>query len=239
MSRIHKLLKFNMKKFTFIFFLSITTNSFGLTLPKTAKSPTEFIPPGYVVFEEIRGDLNKDGLEDSVFIIKGTNKSKIVIDKFAGELDRNRRGIIIVFGGKNQYQLILENRECFSSENEDGGFYFPPDLRIYIKNGVLRLHYLHGRYGFWIYKFRYQNSDFELIGYDRSCARGPVVEVTTSINFLTKKMLIKKNINQDAESGEEQFAETWYKFRLPKLLLLRKIHDFDRFSIESHIEIIN
>lgn len=239
MFRTHRLLIFNMKKLAFIFLISFTTNSFGFALPKTAKSPTEFIPAGHVVFKEIRGDLNKDGLEDYVFVIKGTNKDEIVIDNFGREVDRNRRGIIIVFGGENQYELILENRKCFSSENEDGGVYFPPELGVFIEKGVLRFHYFGGRYGFQSYKFRYQNSDFELIGYDSSSNHGPVVNRTTSINFLTKKMQIKENINQDAKSGEEQFAETWSKFRLPKMLSLGKINDLDSFDITSHIEIIN
>ena len=34
-----------------------------------------FLPKGYVVFEKINGDLNKDGIEDCVLIIKGTDKS--------------------------------------------------------------------------------------------------------------------------------------------------------------------
>jgi hypothetical protein len=59
------------------------------------QDPSYFLPKGYVIFENIKGDLNKDGIEDCVLIIKGTDKSKIVIDEYQGELDRNRRGIIV------------------------------------------------------------------------------------------------------------------------------------------------
>lgn len=34
------------------------------------RNPTDFLPKGFVVFEKINGDLNKDGIEDYVFIIK-------------------------------------------------------------------------------------------------------------------------------------------------------------------------
>lgn len=56
------------------------------------KNPSDFVPKGYVInkyeggisaegWDEIRGDLNKDGLEDAVLIIKGTDKSKIIQDE--------------------------------------------------------------------------------------------------------------------------------------------------------------
>ena len=79
--------------------------------------------------------------------------------------------------------------------------YFAPELNVSINKGNLIVHYAHGRYGYWTYSFRYQNSDFELIGYDSSQDHGPVVERSVSINLMTKKMLIRENINQDAEGG--------------------------------------
>ncbi|GHU45267.1 hypothetical protein AGMMS50289_16060 [Betaproteobacteria bacterium] len=74
--------------------------------------------------------MNKDNQEDYVLIIKGTDKINFVNDERRGQLDRNRRGIIIAFKNQNQYELALENRDCFSSENEDGGVYYPPELLI-------------------------------------------------------------------------------------------------------------
>jgi hypothetical protein len=228
-----------MKKTAFIIFLAIVTNAFGQSTPKTAKSPTEFVPAGYVVFNVIQGDLNKDNQTDYVFIIKGTSKDGFVNDEFRGLLDRNRRGIIIAFKNQNQYELVLENRDCFSSENEDGGVYFAPDLDVSISKGNLHVHYAHGRYGYWAYNFRYQNSDFELIGYDRSENRGPVVEYSDSINFVTKKMRTRKNINQDAEGDDEIFKETWEKFTLPKPIKLREIADFDEFDVKNLLGPVN
>lgn len=46
-----------MKKLVFIIFLAIGTNAFGQSKAKIAKYPTEFVPAGYAVFEEIQGDL--------------------------------------------------------------------------------------------------------------------------------------------------------------------------------------
>ena len=71
--------------------------------------------------QEVQGDLNKDDQTDHVFVIKGTDEAMVIQHEYLGELDRNRRGIIIVFGEGERYRLVLDNRDCFSSENEDGG----------------------------------------------------------------------------------------------------------------------
>ena len=104
---------------------------------------------------------------------------------------------------------------------------------IFIEKGNLRIHYFHGRYGFWAYRFRYQNSDFDLIGYDSSQNRGPVVERSVSINLATNKMRIRENINQNAEGGDEKFKDTWKKFTLSKSIKLREITDFDGLEIQK------
>ena len=222
-----------MKKLVFIIFLVIGANAFGQSTPRTKKSPTEFIPAGYAVSEKTQGDLNKDNQADYDFIIKDSNRANFLKNRFGEEVDRNRRGIIIVFKKNSQYELVLENRDCFSSENEDGGVYFAPDLMVSISKGNLLIHYAHGRYGYWAYNFRYQNSDFELIGYESSQNRGPLVERSTSINLMTRKMLIRENINQDAEAGDEKFKDTWKKFTLSKSIKLREIGNFDDFDVIS------
>lgn len=227
-----------MKKPVLIIFLAIGTNAFGQSNAKTAKSPTEFVPAGYVVFEEIEGDLNRDNQADYVFIIKGTDRDNVVKDEYRGEVDRNRRGIISAFKGPAGYEHVLENRDCFSSENEDGGVYFAPELDVAISKGNLRVHYAHGRYGYRTYSFRYQNSDFELIGYDDSQNRGPVVERSVSINLLTKKMRIRENLNENAEGGDEKFRESWKKFTLSKPIRLREIADFDELEVESLVGLL-
>jgi len=190
----------------------------------------DFIPDGYVLFEKVFGDLNKDKQEDCILVIKGTNKNSIVLNEYGEMADRNRRGIIILFKNKKGYQKATENINCFSSENEDGGIYFPPDLYIGVERGNLSIHYGHGRYGFWRYTFRYQESDFKLIGYDESNG-GAVINSELSINFLTKKKVIKENINENAIGGDEVFKESWSKIEINKLLSLLEIKDFDDFDM--------
>ncbi|MFV8332131.1 hypothetical protein [Flavobacterium sp. GSP14] len=126
--------------------------------------------------------------------------------------------------------MASKNYGCFSSENEDGGVYFPPELSVEIKKGNLCVHYAHGRYGFWKYTFRFKNSDFDLIGYDESNG-GVVIESETSINFLTKKKLEKVNVNKNVEGGDEVFKQVWKNISINKLIKLSEIIDFDEFEI--------
>lgn len=197
------------------------------------KRPEDFIPKGYVPFDTITGDFNKDGLEDYILIIKGTDKSKVITDEYRGKLDRNRRGIIALINKNDGYELAVKNYDCFSSENEEGGVYYAPELDLEIKNGKLYIAYRHGRYGYWEYTFRYQNNDFELIGYDASSNRGPVTLTETSINFLTRKKIVNQNTNDDADVGEEVFEKTETKLSPNKLLRLSDISDFDELDVSG------
>ena len=201
---------------------------------------TDFIPKGYKLFEKISGDLNKDGIEDCVLIIKATRKDGFERDYEGKLIDRNRRGIIVLFSEEKGYKVAVKNYNCFSSENEDGGNYFSPELWVEERKGNLYLRYCHGRYGYWEYCFRYQNSDFMLIGYEVSHDRGPVVLFKTSINFLTGIVYDDENINADkfdADSDDdseidEVFKRTVVKLKKKPLMKLSEIEDFDELRFE-------
>lgn len=216
--------------------LTLTTLLFLIVTKSFAqnKTPEEFIPEGYVLFEKSFGDLNSDGVEDCILLIKKIDSANIVQDEYRGELDRNRRGIILLLKNKDTYTVAVKNYDCFSSENEDGGVYYAPELSVYANKSKLYVEYAHGRYGFWKYTFRYQNSDFELIGYDASSNYGPVINTETSINFSTKKKLTRKNTNEEADSGEEVFKETWSKVEIEALQKLSEIKDFDELSVHDY-----
>lgn len=171
-----------------------------------------------------------------ILIIKGTDKNNIVTNQFGKKVDRNRRGLIILFKEQGNFQVAAINYDCFSSENEDGGIYFPPELWIEVEKGNLIIHYGHGRYGFWEYIFRFQNSSFKLIGYNSSDNYGPIIIKETSINFLTKKKLIRENVglSQNAHKNSENFKETWVEIEIGELLSLSEIKDFDELDMLSY-----
>lgn len=199
-----------------------------LKLRKDKVTYKAYIPAKYQLFETIEGDLNKDGLKDVVLIVKATDPKAFVQDEYRGQLDRNRRGVIVLLNQKGTYKPIVTNLSCFSSENEDGGVYFPPDLWFEIKNNLLSVYYSHGRYGYWRYLFRLEGNDLRLIGYDDSSNHGPLIQSQTSINFLTGKKLIRENLSQDPEE-DPRFKETWSKIKQPPIYL-SKVKDFNDLS---------
>jgi hypothetical protein len=218
---------------TLVVALAAGPQALGQPVPRATGSPASLVPSGFVVTGEIRGDLNRDNQEDRVLIVKATRKEDFFKHDQRGLLDRNRRGIIIALGNRGGHDVVLSNLDCFSSENEDGGVYFAPELSVEIRRGSLVVHYAHGRYGYWAYTFRYQGGDFELIGFDRSENRGPVTERSVSMNFMTRKIRIRQQVDTDADGTRgERFRETWQSFALPERILLRAIRDFEAFDID-------
>lgn len=197
---------------------------------ETKKNPTDFLPKGFIVFEKIYGDLNKDGIEDCVLIIKGTDKNQVITNEYRGQLDRNRRGIIILFNKNDKYVLAVKNYNCFSSENEDGGVYFAPELSVEIEKGNLYFHYGHGRYGYWKYTFRFQNSNFELIGYNEF-SNGAINNHETRVNFSTKKKREIIYINDD-----QVVDDTWKKININRIIKLSEIKDFAEIDMTDYVE---
>lgn len=189
-----------------------------------------YIPASYILFDAIQGDLNKDGLKDVVLIVKATDPKQWVTDEYRGKLDRNRRGVVVLLNVKGRYQKVVQNLTLFSSENEDGGVYFAPELVPSIEKGLLKLHYAHGRYGYWAYQFRIEGRDMRLIGYDSSDNFGPYVNSETSVNFLTAKKLVRENLNKDPDS-DPKFKEIWSKVNIAPMYL-NKIQDIDDLSFE-------
>lgn len=196
------------------------------------KSLVKLIPEGYEVHNVLTGDLNKDSIIDYVFLVGSTNLDNFEEHQSGKIADRNRQGIIIIFGeGNNRYKKVVENLSCFPSNFEDGGVYYAPELYLEInKQNNLEINYLHGRYGYWGFIFRYQNNRFELIGSFSNSSRGPIELSYVSINYSTKKKETAWNINADTENEEDVvWEEKWEDIKVDKLLDLNeaKYLEFD------------
>jgi hypothetical protein len=139
-----------------------------------------------------------------------------------------------LFNKGGSYELAAKNYDCFSSANEDGGVYVAPQLSIEINKGNLYVQYAQGRYGYWENTFRFQKSDFELIGYDKSDSHGPVIDSETSINFSTKMKQVKVNSNENADSEDEVFKTSSKKIQVDRLIKLSHIKDFDKLDMSIY-----
>lgn len=215
-----------MKKLLSFLFVGLTISTFANC--KLEQDLASFLPKGYEIIEQIKGDLNNDGVVDYLLLIKGTDKSKIVKDEDGEVVDTNKRGLIVVFDNNGKYVQGPKNYSCFSPEDVDGGVYYAPDMSIEIEKGKLYVKYGHGRYGHNSYTFRYNAGDFDLIGYDESNNNGPTVSSEVSINFLTKQKITKENISEDPE--KEVFKEVKTRVKVDKLLKLSEIESFEELD---------
>ena len=207
-----------------------STNPAAVAKGVLQADPLAFIPKGYVFFSRCVGDLNNDGEPDMVLMVKGTDKSKWVNDGQRGRLDRNRRGLIILFKRDGGYELIAENDECFSSENEDGGMYYAPELTLDINKNCLLRKYAHGRFGNWQYTFGYHNNDFELIGYYHNRCIRYATYYNLDINFHTCIRVYEENLKVYDKDGNEEFKVTKTKIKRRKPIKLSEIADFDKLN---------
>ena len=194
----------------------------------------QFIPKNWKILETVKGDLNRDGLEDIVLVIEENNPKNILSNDSLGspELNINPRSLLVLFKTTQGYQLISKNQQlpsendadspCFADPLEDGG--------VTISKGILKinLHYWLSCGSWYVtnntFSFRYQNRAFKLIGFDQmSFHRASGERNSLSINFSTGKL---KKI-----SGENEFEDTvqpakteWTKLKKQYDLKLEQIN---------------
>jgi len=176
----------------------------------------KFIPAGYRLYKEAQGDLNGDGVDDQVLIIRGTNSENI-----QDGYDENPHGVMIFFGDGGNYKLALEKRDNLPFVRDDGclqvmGGSCATKLDVWIKNGNLYIETVFRSSGDWWSSdkstYRYKNSEFELIGSDSYYENEAEESTTTiSINYPAKKKCEKNNSNKEVCS----------KITVEKPLLLR------------------
>ena len=218
------------KAIAFLLFI-ITSICFGQNnafLKDEGKSLQDIIPKDWKIIDYATGDLNQNGISDIVFAIQGTDSQKIEFNDGLGSdtIDLNPRIFGIYFGTKSgSYKqryisnnfIILKDSPTLEEPFEGFGI---------SDAGILEINYrICYNAGSWYmsnhkYKFRFQDNDFFLIGYDSSELHRASGETTEySINFFTEKMKISKgHISKDVPDSIE-----WKDFRLKKLITIRTI----------------
>ena len=160
-------------------------------IPDSGKSVKDFVPAGWKIEEDVKGDLNQDGAIDhalKLIEINDAPKEDEMVDL--------GRALVIVFGGKGSMIKAAVASKILQCTACGGAFYgvMPAPANVSIANGVLTVMNDHGSR--WVtevtYKFRYdaQPGMFILIGFDyvsRDRAEGSVTSEST--NFLTGKRI--------------------------------------------------
>ncbi len=199
-----------------------------LTLKEKGKTLQDIIPKGWKILDSKIGDLNQDGISDLVFAIQNTDKKNIELNDGLGSdtIDLNTRLLGIYFGVKTGgFNQKLVSKDFIILRNSPA--MDEPFMGFSITNkGVLNISFsIWVSSGSWsmsrhTYRFRFQNNDFVLIGYDSNETHRGTGETTDySINFLARKMKISKgNISQD-----DPISIEWKEFKLESLMTIKTI----------------
>ena len=186
----------------------------GTAQTKTKKDPFTFL------VTTVLGDLNKDNLEDKIIVTQDTINENAPYK------------LQIYFAQPNgEFKLIATSTKIIAPQYPDGrdgyrtgdGFM---DVTINkgivsVNSGLLRGHFEH--------KFRYQNGNFELIGFSYVSSDGHGIMSTTDFNLSTG-IRIEKTENY---GEEDETAPTTIK----KKILIRplpKIQDVEPFENELY-----
>lgn len=215
--------------------LAIPTVAYPSIAP-SASTAEGFIPKGWRIEARATGDLNGDGADDLILVLRDTEPRNVLDNKGLGpnRFDTNPRMTVVAFkraaGGYDfalaNHSLIPRNTQpTIDDPMEDAD---PPKIR----NGILRLS-LHlfanaggADMGSMSFAFRYQDRRFVLIGYDSSIVQRMSGETTdVSVNYLTGK---KKTAVGRIDSDHNRVR--WITLPARPLLTLDEVGDGMEFD---------
>ena len=169
-------------------------------LVKHALSVEGFLPNEWRIEIQKPGDLNGDGRDDVVLVLRAMDDSNIIDMRGQGgpeNFDTNPRILMVAFANAaGGYDLALENHTLIGRTVEPSA-QDPLDPKgvqeggVEIKNGTLQvtLGYFGGDMGHTTYTFRFQGGRFALIGYDSvNVERSQGIMRSVSINYTTRRM---------------------------------------------------
>ena len=204
-----------------------------VTYPRIASegaSAKDFVPEGWKLEAEHKGDLDKDGKDDLLILLRMNDAKNVITHDGLGTnpFDTNPRilAIALAVGADKPLKLALENHTLIPRPDIpvlDDPLSEPGEIAI--EKGTLKVAlHLFSSAGSWAtglttYRFRHSKRGFEMIGFDRSTTHrgsGDVQEV--SINYLTGKVKISTGTIQD-----DELKATWRKLRKQRLLTIEDI----------------
>ncbi|NHM02597.1 hypothetical protein [Flavobacterium difficile] len=167
-----------------------------------------------VKIKEVKGDLNKDNLTDKVVVTQDTinEKSPYKLEIFFAKPNGDFKSIVAS-------TKIIEAQYPEGRVNYNTGNGFSD---ITIKKGVLIVRFELVR-GYFEHKFRFQNGNFELIGFYEVYSNGQGVITTTDFNLSTG-IRIEKAERYD---NDEVISSTKKKIVISPLPKLQDVEPFE------------
>ncbi|AUZ04111.2 MULTISPECIES: hypothetical protein [Vitreoscilla] len=152
------------------------------------------------VLGEARGDLDGDG------------QAEIVVVTDTGRPSNNDLGSIRkleVFKIQNGKRSLWQQSQQVILPSQAGGMMGDPFQEISIKNGSLFVNHAGGSSWKWDTRdqYRYQNGQFELIGYQSSSGRICDSWTKIDVNFQTGKMIYKQEADGNVDACDDNIAK--------------------------------
>jgi hypothetical protein len=195
-----------MKKLIFLFFGFLI-----ISFPITAQTMPDFAPTkNYKIITETKGDLDKDGIDEIVYVFDtdkpdGKNGLKRIL-YICKQLD----GKIKVW--KSNGSILRSNKDC--------GFCIDAgvNLSIKIKNNTLiteqSFNHNSRHFSTWKNIYRYQNADWFLIGSTYDDYDTCDFDYKYDINFSTKQVSVAYTYG-DCDDGKKIPKDSFYNFKYP------------------------
>jgi hypothetical protein len=213
----------------FVFGLSFGQDFTYPTIQKEAKTLSDFVPPQWTIRGRVLGDLNKDGLDDAAVVLQYSGKISVEQDG-ENKLVHPRMLLILFKDDSGSAYLLKEQSNSFILGHIPGMGYDRFDSMT-INKGVLEISFQsHGisSASARLYKFRYQQEQFVLIGADFSHVNMfDESAFTYSYNFLTKK--------RKYTTSEKQGKAEWKRLDIPELKTLGSFRKALAWNIEKGV----
>ncbi|WP_347218411.1 hypothetical protein [Chryseobacterium sp.] len=183
------------------------------------------VPKGYKKVMEVKGDLDKDGKDETVLVFD-TDKTASDHESASGKKDY-KRVFYILKSEQGNPKIWKEN---FTLLYSSGLGFYPDDniLNLQIKNNCLVVEqsfFSNSRHTqLTKHTFRFQNGDFYLIGSYNHLADTCDFNFTNEINFSTGKVIVDREYSSCDD--ETKIPENMYKEFIHKFKPLIKMDDF-------------
>jgi len=204
-------------------------------LPADATGAEGFVPSGWRIEQQLRGDLNGDKREDLVLVLRQQDPRNIVEHDGFGisPLDSNPRMLAIAWATPDGYSLAAQNHTLITRhEAPNLSDVFEEGAGVSIVRGTLQTTlFFFSNAGSWStgsasYTFRWQEGAFALIGYDRSSMmRNSGQTESLSINYSTRRV---RHAEGSMESDEDSVR--WETLSSPQRWTLETVGDGSAFE---------
>jgi hypothetical protein len=141
-----------MKRIIFLALMLVAINAYAqnITVPEELKP---FIMPGYEVLDVVKGDLNKDKLDDYLLVLKTTGEDSISIDN--PDWDAHRPLLLILRQANGTLRMAAMNNELILCKH-CGGIMGDPYQGLTVKPGEFTADFYGGSSWRWGEGFTFQ-----------------------------------------------------------------------------------